>query len=107
MRGCGSDRLDVYEISAGVIQAMRCGAPGGVRFLRRDINLATLPTNQYDVVWSSGTLHHVINLEALFDEVARALRPGALFALRDYVGEARLEYEPHRLALARWGRQFS
>src|SRR4029077_11230926 len=52
----------------------------------------------YDVIWSSGCLHHIVNLEHLLDQVARALRPGGVFAFHDYVGEARFDFEPRRLA---------
>ena len=39
-----------------------------------------------------------MNLEHLFAEVERALRPGGLFAIRDYVGESRMQYDAERLA---------
>lgn len=51
----------------------------------------------YDVVWSTGCLHHVVNLEYLFDEVERALRPGGYFAVFDYIGEPRSQYGALRL----------
>ena len=104
----GSDRLDVYELSAGVIRKVRAGLGLGwaatygprrrVRFIRADLNFARLPENRYDVIWSSGCLHHIIELEHLFAEVERALRPGGLFAIRDYVGERRMQFAPDRLA---------
>ncbi|MGH7789315.1 MAG: methyltransferase domain-containing protein [Candidatus Binatia bacterium] len=104
---CGSSQtLDIYELSRGVIRKVRAGLglgwtqrrSGRVRFIRTDLNFAALPANTYDVIWSSGCLHHIINLEHLFDQVARALRPGGLFALRDYVGERRMQFAPARLA---------
>src|SRR5437899_10642677 len=57
-----------------------------------------LPAARYDVIWSSGCLHHVVNLESLFAEVERALRDGGLFAVHDYVGERRMQFAPERLA---------
>lgn len=104
----GSDALDIYDVSAGVLRAVRAGLGMGrgarrrrgrrVRFLRADLNFARLPEARYDVIWSSGCLHHVSNLEHLFAQVARALRPGGLFAVHDYVGERRLQFAPERLA---------
>lgn len=102
-----SRQLDVYELSRGVIHkvkaslgARRLGPPWRrrVRFIESDLNFARLPANRYDVVWSSGCLHHIVNLEHLFREVERALRPGGLFALHDYVGERRSRFDPDRLA---------
>ncbi len=105
----GSDRLDIYELSPGVIRKVRAGlglgrygsTRGGreVHFIQTDLNFARLPAARYDVIWSSSCLHHIANLEHLLAEVERALRPGGLFALHDYVGERRLQYAPERLAL--------
>ncbi len=103
----GSERLDVYELSPGVIRKVRAGLGLGllatwgphrrVRFHRSDLNFARLPEGAYDVIWSSGCLHHIVNLEHLFGEVERALRPGGLFAFRDYVGERRMQFAPERV----------
>lgn len=103
-----SEHLDVYELSAGVIRKVRAGLGLGVlatwgprrrvRFIRSDLNFARLPDRSYDVIWSSGCLHHIFNLEHLFAEVDRALRAGGLFAFRDYVGERRMQFAPERLA---------
>ncbi len=98
----GSARLDVYELSAGVIRKVRGGLDLATRrrarFRRADLNVRELPAQAYDVIWSSGCLHHLANLEHVFAQVARALRPGGLFAIRDYVGERRMRYDPARLA---------
>lgn len=103
-----SQRLDVYELSADVIRTVRGnlglgwlathGPTRRVRFIRADLNFVRLPPKRYDVIWSSGCLHHIINLEHLLEEVERALCPGGIFAIRDYVGERRLQFAPQRLA---------
>ena len=98
MRAGASTRLDVYELSSGVIRRRGARAPRGVRYLQADLNFVRLPAEQYDVIWSSGCLHHIVNLEYLLDQVARALRPGGLFAVRDYVGEALFHFDSRRLA---------
>jgi SAM-dependent methyltransferase len=96
----GSDRLDVYDVTPEVMRVVRAELPRrhGVRFLRSDLNFVRLPPARYDVIWSSGCLHHVTNLEHLFGEVERALRPGGLFAFHDYVGERWRQYGDRRLA---------
>ena len=100
MRAGASARLDVYDLSTGVIRRRRARAPRGVRFIQADLNFARLLAKRYDVIWSSGCLHHLVNLEHLMDQVSRALRPGGLFAFHDYVGENRFHFEPRRLARA-------
>jgi len=69
-----------------------------VRFICADLSAVSLPPRRYDVIWSSGCLHHAVDLEHLFAEVELALRPGGLFAIRDYVGERRMQIAPERLA---------
>jgi SAM-dependent methyltransferase len=99
----GSERLDVYELSPGVIRqtGARLGAlRPRARFHPADLNFARLPAAHYDVIWSRGCLHHVVNLEHLLAEVERALRPGGLFAFVDYVGERRMQFDVARLARA-------
>lgn len=101
-----SAALDVYELSPTIIRAQRAALGAGpwrrhgatrLRFVRADLNFARLPGQRYDVVWSDDGLHHVVNLEQLFTAIARALRPGGLFAFREYVGERRMQYSARRL----------
>jgi SAM-dependent methyltransferase len=106
LRREASARLDVYELSPGVIRQLRTrlgwrltrGPRRRVRFICTDLNFALLPENHYDVIWSSGCLHHIVNLEHVLAQVERALRPDGLFAIRDYVGEPRMQFAAHRLA---------
>jgi len=105
---CGaSAHLDVYDPSIAVLARLRhaandtpriAGRPTAVRFVRADLNFVELPAECYDVVWASGTLSRIVNLEYLLAQIERALRPGGLLAFNDYVGERRLQYDPDRLA---------
>ena len=109
LRAGASKRLDVFELSRGVIRKVRSRLAGyrfgiawpdrRVRFHAADLNFARLPRDRYDVIWTSGCLHHIPNLEHLCAEVEAALHTGGLFAILDYVGERRLQYDPDRLAL--------
>jgi SAM-dependent methyltransferase len=92
-RSSGSRYLAVYEISDGVIARTRVALRGRrlglpwpsreVRFVRADLNFVRLPADSYDAVWTTGCIRHVTNLEHLFDEIDRSLRPGGFFALHD------------------------
>src|SRR4030095_11690723 len=67
-----SQRLDVYELSPDVIPHVGSelglrwldthGPTRKVRFIRADLNFVHLPVNHYDVIWSSGCVHHIVNL---------------------------------------------
>jgi SAM-dependent methyltransferase len=101
LRAGGSERLDVYELSSGVIAKVRARLgplAAGVRFVPTDLNFVELPAGAYDLIWSSDCLHSITNLEHLYAQVARALRPGGLFAFQSYIGEPRLQYDASRLA---------
>jgi SAM-dependent methyltransferase len=101
LRAGASARLTVYELSPGVIAKVR-GRLGPlarrVTFVGSDLNFAELPAAAYDCIWSSGVLHFISNLEHLFTQVDRALRPGGMFAFQCYVGETRMQYSAARLA---------
>jgi SAM-dependent methyltransferase len=45
-----------------------------IQFQRDDLNLIQLPESAYDIVFCHASLHHVIELEHLFAQIARTLR---------------------------------
>ena len=107
IRGGASAHLDVYDPSTAALATLRRAAddttpgascPTAIRFVRADLNFVELPAQSYDVVWATGTLSRVVNLEYLLAQIECALRPGGLLAFHDYVGERRMQYDPDRLA---------
>lgn len=73
--------------------------PGRVATRVDDLNFIDLSEQAYDVVISSGTVHHVTNLEYLAYQINRALAPDGWFFLQDYVGEPRFEAAPEKKRL--------
>jgi SAM-dependent methyltransferase len=97
----GSPRLDLYELSPHAIRRVKAGLGPlrrRLRGIRADLNFAVLPAERYDVIWSSGCLHHLVNLEHVLAQVERALHPGGLFAVHDYAGECHMQFSAARLA---------
>jgi len=99
-----STTLDIYELSEGVITKTRdrlaeAQLLGGVSFIRTDLNVHDFSAAQYDVVWSVGALHHLVNLERVCDQVRRSLKPNGLFAFYEYVGDRRVQFDPLRIQL--------
>ncbi len=70
-----------------------------IRYRAADLNRIALDPAAYHFIWSVGTVHHIGNLAHLFRQVERALRPGGLFVLREYVGPNRLQFGCGRMAL--------
>ena len=54
--------------------------------------------DQYDFVYASHSLHHIENLEHLFEQVAATLRPGGVLFASDYIGPSRMQYGDAHLA---------
>jgi ubiquinone/menaquinone biosynthesis C-methylase UbiE len=102
-RARAGESIDVFDLSEKSLQNARrsladAGLERGARFIPADLNFLSLPTRHYDIVWSSGCLHHVINLERLLDEIAQSLRDGGVLALHDYVGECRRQFSDERIS---------
>lgn len=88
--------FDAFDIAGGSIaqardHARRAGYTN-IHYSVQDANQVKLPLGHYDVVWSSGSVHHFERLEHVFMQVARALKPGGLFVLNEYVGPDRFQF---------------
>ncbi|HEX3863188.1 MAG TPA: methyltransferase domain-containing protein [Stellaceae bacterium] len=56
-----------------------------MQFLPTDLNTVILPPKAFDVVFCHAALHHVIELEALADQIGRTLRPGGVLITVDVI----------------------
>ena len=68
-----SEELDVYDLTPAVLRRVRAGMTdrGRVRFIQADLNFVQLPAARYDVIWSSGCLHHIANRVAVYVDAKR------------------------------------
>jgi SAM-dependent methyltransferase len=66
----------------------------GVRFVETDLRAPGLRAGAFDVVYSSGVLHHTPDPRASFRALARLAKPGGVIVLGLYNAYARF---PHRL----------
>jgi SAM-dependent methyltransferase len=57
-----------------------------------DLNFVEFPENTYDLIVSSSTLHHLINVEHVAAQINRALTSDGRFFLHDFVGESRFRF---------------
>jgi SAM-dependent methyltransferase len=65
-----------------------------------DFNALALAPASFDMVLGLGALHHVEQLEALWEQCRRALRPGGCLVAQEYVGPARFQWSDAVLAHA-------
>jgi len=99
-----SDHYTGIDLSQTALQVARQRAASlgfaNVTFTRGNLNDLHLEEATCDVVTAQMAVHHVENLEGLFAEVARALTPGGVFVMNDYVGRSRWQFTPIQLLLA-------
>lgn len=69
--------------------AREAGHGDQIRYERADLDRLELPEASVEAVFVHQALHHVRGLELCLDAVARALVPGGIFYLDEYVGPSR------------------
>ncbi len=107
--GCGSgtlerqcrkmgfcDAMDGIDLAAGAIEEAKKLAKEekitGINYQVQNIEKIDLPTNKYDVVFASSAIHHVKNLESLFEKIKTSLKPGCFFIMLEYVGPSQFQF---------------
>jgi SAM-dependent methyltransferase len=89
-------RIDAYDFSEGAVTHARQLAAeehlDNIYYFVGDLNEAEFPRETYDVVYSSGALHHIVNLERLLDQVKFALKDDGLLIINEYVGPFQLQW---------------
>lgn len=77
--------MNPHMLARGREMAEREGVSENVAFVEGDFNKWEA-TRQYCGVIANQSLHHVLNLEGLFDEVKRSLHPSGYFVVSDIIG---------------------
>lgn len=95
--------MDAYDLADGaIVEARRLAAEAGCGWIRyhvADLEAQDFPEGHYDAVFAHSAVHHVERLESLFATVRRALRPGGIFHLNEYVGPTRFQWTHAQLQL--------
>lgn len=114
--GCGTGQMSLYLArgSRVVVGADLARAPlmlgamaakrfrlEGVQFVETDLHRPAVRARSFDVVYSSGVLHHTPNPRAAFARIAQLARPGGMIVLGLYNAFARVPLRLRRL-VARW-----
>ncbi len=60
-----------------------------IEFGVADLNFMTIESKRYDLIFAHAVMHHVINLEHLFEQVAAGLAKGGILHLVDVAGQNR------------------
>jgi SAM-dependent methyltransferase len=73
---------------------------GRLEYRLMDVNQGDFGAGCYDVVFAKAALHHVQELEAMFEGVRRCLRPGGRLVTLDFFGPTRFQWTDRQLELA-------
>lgn len=100
------DRMTAFDGSQVSIDVARAEAgkanlSNRVTYFVADFNEPRLPANAYDAVFFHQSAHHVAKLEKIFRAVLRALKPGGMLYLDEFVGPSRTDWHGERLAALR------
>ncbi len=81
-------RVVAVDLADSMLEVARAkvaaaGFEGSIELVRADVKATGLPAASFDLVLSNSTAHHLPDPLALFREVARLIRPGGAFLLRD------------------------
>ncbi len=96
-----AQRVDGYDLAEAALEAARRDAAAaglaGIHYHRCDLEHEDLPEGVFDLVIGSHSVHHIDNLDGLFDRVRRALRTGGVFYLQEFVGPDRFQWTDAQL----------
>lgn len=131
--GCGSASLSLELYSLGTTREVegmdaspervdeaenrRAAARVPGKFAVADVNSLVLEPERYDLIVSSHSFHHFLELERIIEQVLRALTPRGLFILEEFVGPTQFQWTdaqieatrslmaliPERYRMLRWG----
>jgi SAM-dependent methyltransferase len=94
---------DGIDISEGAVEeARRLASSAGLKNIHYavgDLNSVRLPRYQYDVVFASGSVHHVKALEHLLIQVSQTLKPNGYLFLDEYIGPNQFQWPDSQLAI--------
>jgi SAM-dependent methyltransferase len=115
--GCGSAALslDLFRLGSSreiegmdasaerveVAEERRRAADATGVFRVGDVNRITLPPERYDLIVSSHSFHHFLELEHVMEQVARALTPRGLFILEEFVGPTQFQWTEAQIDVTR------
>lgn len=98
------EEFDAYDISEGSVEAARDEARKAkfsdrVNYATADLNNISLEENIYDAVFVSMAVHHLENLEGVYEELTKALKSGGLFVFNEFVGPSQFQWTQRQLEL--------
>lgn len=98
------EKFDAFDIAEGGIEIARNKARQerigeNVNYEVRDINNIHLEKEKYDIVFTSMSAHHFKELEHIFKEIKKSLKPSGLFVLNEFIGPSQFQWTDKQLKI--------
>lgn len=94
------DACDISERAIAIAkQSAQDAKIDNIRFTVADANTMVLPKNHYDFIYMSQSLHHIEELEHLYQQVNDALTDDGVFFVADYIGPTRMQWTDKQLTI--------
>ena len=86
----GFIEVDGFDLSPQSLQRVR---PSRFRFTPRvmDCNDLVLESEKYDLIVAAHGIHHIFNVGGIFFQMNKALRPGGVLFMHEWIGPERLQ----------------
>jgi 2-polyprenyl-3-methyl-5-hydroxy-6-metoxy-1,4-benzoquinol methylase len=114
--GCGAGRLeralihdgicssfhgiDISEKAIAVARKIAKEQSLALTYEVTDVNFVKLPEKTFDLVAAQTSLHHILFLERVAEQVWRSLKNDGYLWIHDFIGEMQWQYDSKRLSIA-------
>ncbi|WP_293128469.1 bifunctional 2-polyprenyl-6-hydroxyphenol methylase/3-demethylubiquinol 3-O-methyltransferase UbiG [Microcoleus sp. bin38.metabat.b11b12b14.051] len=94
------DAFDLSETSLKIAKKDAAAAGVKINFYQDDFNSFTIDTNKkYDLVFCSGSLNHVQEIERCLSTIQKCLKPNGYFIVNEYIGDCYNIYNENQVNL--------
>ena len=94
-------RHDALDVSERAIEKARALAEDEgythIRYQVSDLNRVSLEADAYDVVFGISSIHHIAELETLYEKVHQALKPNGYFYMDEFVGPSQFQWPDQQI----------
>jgi len=92
-------KFEAFDMASAAVESARQAAASAgigdrISYGVRNLDELELPPNRYDGIFAISSVHHIYALENYFRQCRRALKPGALLFLDEYIGPSRFQSSP-------------
>jgi len=97
-----ANKFEAFDVSAGAIELAReeaaiTGQSEAIDYKVANLNKIEFPAGRYGAAFASQSVHHIEALEHYMAQVHRALKPGALFIINEYLGPNQFQWTDAQL----------